>query len=157
MAQTSAGILLWRRTHDADEIEVLVVHPGGPFWANRHEGAWSVPKGEFDPAVEDGQAAAAREFAEELGVGLPPQPLLALGETRLKSGKRILAWAVEGDLDVDEVVSNTFALEWPPRSGRSIEVPEVDEARWVGPERAAELLNPAQVVFVTRLVDALGG
>lgn len=156
MVQTSAGILLWRRAHGTGELELLVVHPGGPFWANKQHGAWSVPKGEFDPETEDAAAAAGREFTEELGVALPTGPRIELGETRLKSGKRILAWAVEGDLDVSGVVSNTIALEWPPRSGRSIEVPEVDEARWVTPAQAAELLNPAQVVFVTRLVDALG-
>ena len=156
MAATSAGLLLWRRTgDDAGSIEVLIVHPGGPFWAKKHEGAWSVPKGEFDPEDEDGEAAAAREFEEELGSAPPTGPRIALGETRLKSGKRIGAWAVEGDLDASAIVSNTFEMEWPPRSGRRIDVPEVDEARWTDPAEAAELLNPAQVVFVERLLQAL--
>ena len=154
-AVTSAGLLLWR---DAPcSVEVLIVHPGGPFWARKHHGAWSIPKGEFDPASEDGRRAAAREFAEELGSPAPPPPWVDLGETMLKSRKRIVAWGVAGDLDVDTVVSNTFTMQWPPKSGRTIEVPEVDEARWVTPRQASELLNPAQVVFVQRLVETIGG
>ncbi len=149
--------MLWRADSDgaAGEIEVLIVHPGGPFWARKHEGAWSIPKGEFDPDAEDGAKAARREFAEELGSEPPPLPWIELGDTRLKSGKRIVAWAVEGDLDTDAIVSNTFSMQWPPKSGRMIDVPEVDEARWVTPSTAAELLNPAQVVFVERLIDQL--
>jgi predicted NUDIX family NTP pyrophosphohydrolase len=157
MVQVSAGVLLWRRAPQPADgaIEVLIVHPGGPFWANKHEGAWSIPKGEFDPGSEDGEVAAAREFAEELGSELPPGPRIPLGETRLKSGKRIVAWAVEGELDANAIVSNTFELKWPPRSGRTIEVPEIDQARWVGPDEASLLLNPAQVVFVERLLHAV--
>ena len=155
MAQTSAGVLLWRAAERPAAVEVLIVHPGGPFWANKNEGAWSIPKGEFSPDDEDGDTAAAREFEEELGSPLPEGPRIELGETRLKSGKRILAWAVEGDLDAGAIVSNTFELQWPPRSGRTITVPEVDEARWVSPDEAAELLNAAQVVFVERLLAAL--
>lgn len=149
----SAGLLLWR---EADEgIEVLIVHPGGPFWARKHEGAWSIPKGEYDPTTEDGPTAAAREFEEELGCPAPAPPWVALGETVLKSRKRIVAWGVAGDLDADDITSNTFEMQWPPKSGRMIEVPEVDEARWVAPIEAAELLNPAQVVFVERLLESL--
>ncbi len=153
MAATSAGLLLWRT--GVDGIEVLIVHPGGPFWARKHEGAWSIPKGEFDPAAEDGPAAAAREFAEELGSPAPPLPWLDLGETVLKSRKRIVAWGVQGDLDASAITSNTFTMQWPPKSAQMIEVPEVDEARWVTPAEAAELLNPAQVVFVERLLAGL--
>ena len=152
MPATSAGLLLWRQGDDG--IEVLIVHPGGPFWARKQQGAWSIPKGEFDPEAEDGPAAAAREFTEELGSPAPPQPWIDLGETVLKSRKRIVAWGVRGDLDVDSIESNTFTMQWPPKSGRTIEVPEVDEARWVTPDDAADLLNPAQVVFVERLVAA---
>lgn len=153
MAATSAGLLLWRETSAG--LEVLIVHPGGPFWARKHEGAWSLPKGEFDPENEDGEIAAAREFAEELGTPAPPPPWVALGDTVLKSRKRIVAWAAAGDLDPASTESNTFMLQWPPKSGRMIEVPEVDEARWVSPAEAAELLNPAQVVFVQRLVESM--
>ena len=152
MPATSAGLLLWRQGDDG--IEVLIVHPGGPFWARKQQGAWSIPKGEFDPEAEDGPAAAAREFTEELGNPAPPQPWIDLGETVLKSRKRIVAWGVRGDLDVDSIESNTFTMQWPPKSGRTIEVAEVDEARWVTPDDAADLLNAAQVVFVERLVAA---
>ena len=153
MAATSAGLLLWRTTPGG--VEVLIVHPGGPFWASKHEGAWSIPKGEFDPDSEDGPTAAAREFAEELGSIAPPPPWVDLGETVLKSRKRIVAWGVAGDLDAGAIESNTFTMQWPPKSGRTIEVPEVDEARWVTPTEAAELLNPAQVVFVQRLLESM--
>lgn len=161
MAVTSAGLMLWRSSTSAvqdgaaGELEVLIVHPGGPFWARKHEGAWSIPKGEFNPEAEDGPAAARREFAEELGSEPPPLPWIELGNARLKSGKRIVAWAVEGDLDADAIVSNTFSMQWPPKSGRMIDVPEVDEARWVTPSTAAQLLNPALVVLVDRLIQHL--
>lgn len=153
MARTSAGLLLWRDS--GDDLQVLIVHPGGPFWARKQQGAWSIPKGEFDPDTEVGTVAAAREFAEELGSTPPPEPWIEIGETKLKSGKRIVAWAVSGDLDTNSIVSNTFELEWPPRSGTTIDVPEVDEARWVIPQIARELLNPAQAIFVDRLEDYL--
>ena len=153
MPATSAGLLLWR--DGPDGFEVLIVHPGGPFWARKQQGAWSLPKGEFDPATEDGPAAAAREFAEELGSPAPPLAWVELGETVLKSRKRIVAWAVRGDLDASAIESNTFTMQWPPKSGKLIEVAEVDEVRWVSPTEAAELLNPAQVVFVERLGEAL--
>src|SRR5947209_2261466 len=120
MAARSAGILLHRRRDGA--LEVLLVHPGGPFWARRDVGAWSVPKGEYEPD-EDALAAARREFAEELGAPPPEGSVHDLGEVRQKSGKLVRVWGLEGDLDVSEVTSNTFELEWPPRSGTTIEVP----------------------------------
>jgi len=153
MPATSAAICLWRRTGTG--LEVLIVHPGGPFWAKKDDGAWSFPKGEFDPDVEDGLAAARREFAEELGHEAPQEDAIPLGETRLKSGKRIVAWGLEGDFDVDALLSNTFETEWPPRSGRRQQFPEVDRAGWADAELAGRKLNPAQVVFVERLAEAL--
>jgi predicted NUDIX family NTP pyrophosphohydrolase len=147
-ARRSAGILLYRRTPDG--LEVLLVHPGGPFWARKDAGAWSLPKGEHDDG-DDPVACARREFEEELGTPLPDGPLVELGTVRLKSGKHIAAWAVEGDLDVERVESNTFELEWPPRSGRRETFPEVDRAAWFGIEPAREKLNPAQAAFLDRL------
>ena len=153
-AALSAGVLLFRR--DRGRLELLVVHPGGPLWARRDEGAWSIPKGEVMPG-EDPLATARREFAEELGAHAPDGEPLALGEVRLKSGKRVVAWALEGDLDADAIRSNTFELQWPPRSGQTREFPEVDRAAWLAPESARAKLNPAQAAFVDRLVDMLDG
>ena len=152
MAARSAGILLFRRRPSGPEV--LLVHPGGPFWSRRDEGAWSIPKGEHDEG-EDALAAARREFAEETGTVLPPGELIELGEVRQRSGKRVAAWAAEGDLDPAAVVSNTFTLEWPPRSGRTQEFPEVDRAGWFGAEEARRRLLPAQVPFVERLLAHL--
>jgi predicted NUDIX family NTP pyrophosphohydrolase len=149
----SAGILLYRLR--GGEPEVLIVHPGGPFWARKDAGAWSIPKGEYDDA-EDAQACALREFEEETGTALSPEELVELGQVRLKSGKQVTAWAVEGDLDADAIVSNTFEMEWPPRSGRRQEYPEVDRAGWFSLDDASEKLNPAQVAFLDRLRDRLG-
>ena len=148
----SAGILLFRRA--GATIEVLIVHPGGPLWARRDDGAWSIPKGECDPG-EDPLATARREFAEEIGVPAPAGEPLALGEVRLKSGKRVIAWALEGDLDPAAIRSNTFAMQWPPRSGRIQEFPEVDRGAWFTPAGARLKLNAAQVEFVDRLLDML--
>jgi predicted NUDIX family NTP pyrophosphohydrolase len=153
MPATSAGILLYRRRPRG--LEVLLVHPGGPFWARRDAGAWSVPKGEYEPS-EDPLAAARREFAEELGSAMPEGPVEDLGEVRQKGGKRVRAWGVEGDLDAEAIVSNTFELEWPPRSGRVIEVPEVDRARWFPLEAARDKINPAQAELLDRLARAVG-
>jgi predicted NUDIX family NTP pyrophosphohydrolase len=144
----SAGILLYRLTNG--EPEVLLVHPGGPFWAKKDEGAWSIPKGEYDDA-EDPQACARREFQEETGTELPPGVLAELGTVRQRSGKEVTAWAAEGDLDPDAVTSNEFELEWPPRSGSKQSFPEVDRAGWFGLEAAREKLNPAQGAFLERL------
>ena len=145
--------MLYRRR--GDRLEVLLVHPGGPLWARRDLGAWSIPKGEYEPD-EEPLPAARREFAEELGVAPPEGSPGDLGEVRQKGGKLVRAWALEGDLDAGAVSSNTFELEWPPRSGRKIEVPEVDRAEWFGLERAREKINPAQGEFLDRLLRAIG-
>lgn len=149
----SAGILLYR--HREGEPEVLIVHPGGPFWARKDAGAWSIPKGEHDDG-EDPQACALREFEEETGTRLAPDQLADLGTVRQKSGKQVAAWAVEGDLDADSIVSNTFEMEWPPRSGRRQKFSEVDRAGWFALEEAREKLNPAQAAFLDRVRQLLG-
>ncbi len=151
MAATSAGILLHRRR--GDSLEVLLVHPGGPFWAKKDEGAWSIPKGEVDPG-EEPRACALRELGEELGssLGLTPGDLTELGSVRQKSGKVVYGWAAEGEFDPAQVRSNTFAMEWPPRSGRQREFPEVDRAEWFEPEAARAKINPAQANFLDRLL-----
>ena len=148
----SAGILLYRRVDG--ELEVFLVHPGGPFWARKDLGFWSIPKGEYEEG-EDPLADALREFEEETGTALSPAALADLGSIRQKGGKEVTAWAVEGDLDADAIVSNTFELEWPPRSGRTQEFPEIDRAEWFGLDAAREKLNPAQAAFVDRLETLL--
>lgn len=153
MPVLSAGLVLHRRTSGGG-VELLVAHMGGPFWARKDEGAWSFPKGVVEPG-EDPLDAARRELAEELGVPAPPGPFVPLGEVR-QSGKTVVAWAVEADLDPDDVVPGTFDLEWPPRSGRTQSFPEVDRVAWVGPDDAARLLVTAQRAFVPRLLDAAG-
>jgi predicted NUDIX family NTP pyrophosphohydrolase len=131
---------------------VLLVHPGGPVWARRDLGAWSIPKGEHGDD-EDPRAAALREFEEELGSAPPPADALAeLGAVRQKSGKVVTAFAVEGDLDPATVRSNTFTMEWPPRSGVTREFPEIDRAEWFGVDEARERINPAQAELLDRLV-----
>jgi predicted NUDIX family NTP pyrophosphohydrolase len=136
------------------QIEVLLVHPGGPFWARRDAGAWSIPKGEYEPG-EDPLAAARREFEEELGVGPPSGPVTDLGEIKQKSGKIVSAWAVAGNLDVTEITSNTIEVQWPPRSGKMLEIPEVDRAAWFGLQAAREKINPAQAELLDRLAEIL--
>jgi predicted NUDIX family NTP pyrophosphohydrolase len=153
MTRLSAGVLLHRTGPDG-AVQVLLAHMGGPFWAHKDEGAWSIPKGEH-PAEEDARAAACREFAEELGSPVPDGELRDLGTVRSGS-KVIAAFALVGDLDADRVVSNTFELEWPPRSGRRETFPEVDRAGWFGIEAAREKLNPAQAAFIDRLPPAAG-
>lgn len=148
MPVRSAGILLFRTSGDA--LEVLLVHPGGPYFAARDLGAWSIPKGVYGPE-EDPLAAARREFEEELGSPPPHGPLIDLGEVRLKSGKRVRAWAAAGDLDVTTLHSNTCMLEWPPRSGATIEIPEVDRAEWFTLPQARRRLNPGQAPLLDRL------
>jgi predicted NUDIX family NTP pyrophosphohydrolase len=148
----SAGLLLFRRV--GEDLEVLLVHPGGPFWAKRDAGAWSIPKGECEVG-EDPRSAAWREFSEELGSPAPEGEALELGEVRQKAGKTVVAWAIAGDLDADRITSNTFAMEWPPRSGRSQEFPEVDRAGWFGLAEARERINPAQTALLDRLSQAL--
>ena len=155
MPKLSAGLLVYRRT--GGELEVLIVHPGGPFWAKKDDGAWSVPKGEYEPD-EDPLEVALREFEEEIGAEPPDHATaVSLGELRQPSGKVVRAWAVEGDLDVSEVRSNTFEMEWPPRSGRTQEFPEVDRAGWFGPEEARRKLLRGQVGFLDRLEELLAG
>lgn len=153
-AARSAGILLYRGSGAA--LEVLLVHPGGPLWARRDEGAWSIPKGEYD-SDEEPLAAARREFAEELGVAPPAGEPLALGEVRQKAGKRVTGFALAGELDTAAITSNTFTMEWPPRSGRTLEFPEVDRAAWFSVEEASRRINPAQAELVERLAAALAG
>jgi predicted NUDIX family NTP pyrophosphohydrolase len=152
-SRRSAGLLL-HRGRGAD-LEVLLVHPGGPAWAHRDVGAWSIPKGEYVDG-EDPLAAARREFEEELGTAPPPAEPDDLGEIRQKSGKRVRAWALAGDLDAARIVSNTCQFEWPPRSGKMIEIPEVDRAEWFGLEAAREKINAGQVELLDRLAELLG-
>ena len=140
----SAGVLLRRA-----DGHVLLVHPGGPFWARKDLGAWSIPKGEHDED-EDPEACARREFAEELGAPAPTA-LTDLGVVRQKNRKEVRAFYGEGDLDVAAVVSNTFTIEWPPRSGRQQEFPEIDRAEWFPVDEARAKLNPAQAEFLDRL------
>jgi predicted NUDIX family NTP pyrophosphohydrolase len=154
MAKQSAGILLYRTT--AGEPELLLVHPGGPFWANKDAGAWSIPKGEYEPG-EDALVAAAREFEEELGITPPDAGRVELGTVRQAGGKQVTAWAVQGDFDPAGLRSNSFAMEWPPRSGEIREFPEVDRAQWFPIAVARERIVPAQAAFIDRLVERLAG
>ena len=153
MARRSAGILLYRRRGDG--VELLLVHPGGPLWARKDAGAWSIPKGEYGDG-EDPLAVALREFEEETGHRLPDGGLVALGEVRQRGGKVVSAWAAAGDVDPRAITSNTFTLEWPPRSGTRREFPEVDRAGWFDPAAAREKLLAAQAELVDRLLAALG-
>ena len=153
MPRTSAGLLLYRR-HPERGVEVLVGHMGGPFWARKDAGAWSIPKGEHSPD-EEPRDVALREFAEEMGVPAPATDLVPLGEVRQSGGKRLTAWAAEGDLDASAAVSNTFALEWPPRSGRVQEFPEIDRAAWLTVDEARGKLVAGQVPLLDRLLDLL--
>ncbi|MGJ4948393.1 NUDIX domain-containing protein [Bradyrhizobium sp. HKCCYLS20291] len=152
MPAHSAGVLAFRRT--SGTLEVLLVHPGGPFWRNKDLGAWSIPKGEFG-AGEDAEAVARREFAEELGTELTAA-LISLGEIRQRGGKLVEAFAAEIDLDADAIVSNDVELEWPPRSGRVQRFPEVDRAAWFDLDDARARINPAQAALLDRLA-AVGG
>jgi len=153
MPTQSAGLLPYRFT-EGGVLEVLIVHPGGPFWASKDDGAWSIAKGEYGPD-EAPEEAANREFAEELGKEPPLGTRIDLGELRQPSGKRVRAWAVEGELEVESIVSNEFEIEWPPRSGRKAFWPEVDRAAWMPAATAKQKLLKGQVVFVDRLVERL--
>jgi predicted NUDIX family NTP pyrophosphohydrolase len=146
----SAGILMYK--HADGGLRVLLVHPGGPFWAKKDVGAWSIPKGEYDEG-EDALVCAKREFVEELG-RMPEGEFRALGEVVQRGGKRVIAWAIEGDLDVNVIVSNTFEMEWPPKSGRRRSFPEVDRAAWFTVEEAQTKILAAQRDFIARLVKA---
>ncbi|QQL50641.1 NUDIX domain-containing protein [Mucilaginibacter ginkgonis] len=147
----SAGILVYR--HEHKELQVFLVHPGGPFWAKKDNGAWSVPKGEF-LSDEDPLAAAKREFKEETGQPINGE-FKQLTPVRLASGKIVHCWAVEGDVDADNIVSNVFDIEWPPRSGKKISIPEVDRAEWFDMETAKLKINKAQVGFIVELISFL--
>jgi len=148
--KVSAGILLYRRR---DELEVFLVHPGGPFWAKKDLGAWSLPKGEFGDG-EDPLAAAVREFTEETGLPISGE-FRALQPLRQPSGKTVLAWAVEGDCDPADLRSNLFSMEWPPRSGQQREFPEVDRASWFSIAEARRRIVAGQAAFIDQLVILL--
>jgi predicted NUDIX family NTP pyrophosphohydrolase len=147
----SAGLLMYRRKDDS--VEVLLVHPGGPFWAGKDLGSWSIPKGEFS-SEEDALKAARREFEEETGV-LPTGQFVRLGAIKQPSGKLIHAWAFEGDLEMTKAESNMFSLEWPPHSGRKQEFPEVDRAEWFSVDAAREKITKGQVGFLDELQRVL--
>ncbi|MGA2755993.1 MAG: NUDIX domain-containing protein [Solirubrobacteraceae bacterium] len=158
----SAGIILFRRTAAAREPEILLGHPGGPLFARRDEGYWSIPKGEPDHTDADLLAVARREFAEEVGRPAPScQPdgsaPISLGTIVQKGGKVVYAWAIEGDLDPATARSNVFELEWPPGSGRRESFPEIDRVAWFAPGEARRRLKPAQISFVNRLIAAVDG
>ena len=151
MPRRSAGIVLYR-----DGLEVLLVHPGGPFFAKKDAGVWSIPKGEYEDG-DDPLACALREFEEELGSQLTAESPIELGTIVQRGGKHVTAWAVEGDLDPSTAHSNTFVMEWPPRSGKQREFPEVDRAEWFAVDAAREKLVPAQVELLDRLVAIVKG
>jgi predicted NUDIX family NTP pyrophosphohydrolase len=152
MPKRSAGILMFRRR--GAEIEVLLVHPGGPFWAKKDAGAWSIPKGECSVG-EDALAVAKREFEEETGAR-PHGHFLPLGEVTQAGRKIVTAWGLEGEFDPATLISNYFELEWPPKSGRKASFPEVDRAQWFSPADARQKILSAQREFITRLLDAIG-
>ena len=151
MGKVSAGLLMYRLCEGT--VEALLIHPGGPFWKNKDEGAWSIPKGEVieGEPLED---AARREFQEELGIP-PADPLLSLGTVKQKSGKLVHAWAFEGDCDPRTIRSNTFTLEWPPKSGKLQQFSEADRAQFFDLATAKRKINPAQVAFLDRLAETV--
>jgi predicted NUDIX family NTP pyrophosphohydrolase len=151
MPKESSGLLLYRGTGDA--LEVLLAHPGGPFFTKKDEGTWTIPKGEIEPG-EDALACAKRELQEEIGIVANATRYLALGSVRQKGGKTVHCWACEGDWD-GTLVSNTFEMEWPPRSGKMRSFPEVDRAAFFSIAEARAKLNPAQAEFLARLLAAL--
>jgi len=152
MARQSAGIALYRLT--GDKPEVLLVHPGGPFWRNKDAGAWSIPKGEY-AADEDPLAVAKREFEEELGVAAPREEYVRLGEARQRGGKTVTAFAIEGDFDPRQLKSNRFEIEWPPKSGRRALFPEVDKAEWFTLAEARTKIIDGQLPLIDSLVKRL--
>jgi predicted NUDIX family NTP pyrophosphohydrolase len=147
MPKVSAGLLLYRKKKDA--LEVFLAHPGGPFFVNKESGVWGIPKGEIDEG-EDALAAAQREFEEETGFKARG-PFLALTAVTQKGGKLVQAWAFEGDCDPEKMKSNTFMMEWPPRSGNHQEFPEVDQGSWFSVSAAKQVINPAQISFLEEL------
>lgn len=152
MAKTSAGIALYRVREEA--VELFLVHMGGPFWSKKDDGAWTFPKGEYEEG-DDPLDAARREFREETGFGIDGT-FVALEAVTQRGGKMIQLWAVEGDIDADAIHSNTFSMEWPPRSGKTAEFPEVDRAAWFSLGEARRKLVPGQVAFVDQLGSILG-
>jgi predicted NUDIX family NTP pyrophosphohydrolase len=153
MLKKSAGILFFREV--SGRLEVLLVHPGGPFWAKKDDGSWSIPKGEFDEG-EDPLTAARREVAEETGLTADGE-LIPLGQLRQPSGKIVYAWAMKGDFDPARLKSNTFSMEWPPKSGRQQEFPEIDRAAWFTVESARRKILKGQAGFLDRLQEKLAG
>lgn len=149
--RTSAGLLLFRHTDDG--LEVLLGHMGGPFFARRDAGAWTVPKGEYEPDAESAWDAARREFQEELGLPPPDGEAVPLGEVRQTNGKVVTAWAIEADLDPATVVPGVFSMEWPPKSGRTQEFPELDRVEWFGLDRGRAVIVKAQAAFLDRLAE----
>ncbi|WP_405559872.1 NUDIX domain-containing protein [Streptomyces canus] len=149
--RTSAGLLLFRHTDDG--LEVLLGHMGGPFFARRDAGAWTVPKGEYEPDSEPAWEAARREFQEELGLPPPDGEAVPLGEVRQTNGKVVTAWAIEADLDPATVVPGLFSMEWPPKSGQMREFPELDRVEWFGLDRARAVIVNAQAAFLDRLAE----
>jgi predicted NUDIX family NTP pyrophosphohydrolase len=152
---TSAGIVLYRRT--GSELEILLGHMGGPYWARKDDGAWSIPKGEYDATTEDAYVAARREFTEEIGRPPPEGDPVDLGQVVQRNGKVVHAFALEGDLDPDLAVSNTFEMEWPPRSGRLQSFPEIDRVAWFAVEQARVKAISSQGALFDRLMAALPG
>ena len=151
MPKQSAGILLYRKKDN--DLQVFLVHPGGPFFKNKDEGSWTIPKGEF-LADEEPLIAAKREFQEETGQAVNGD-FISLGTIKQKSGKTVHAWAIEGDIEAENIVSNMFDLEWPPRSGKTTAVPEVDRADWFTVAIAKQKINPAQVALIEQLINIL--
>jgi predicted NUDIX family NTP pyrophosphohydrolase len=149
----SAGLLMYRRK--VDGVEVFLVHPGGPYWSKKNEGSWTIPKGEYE-TDEEPLAAAIREFQEETGFKVS-EPFIELGSVRLKSGKIVVAWAFEGNCEPAELVSNTCEIEWPPRSGKKIVIPEVDCGGWFSFDKAREFLRLEQARLLDRLMQQLAG
>lgn len=152
MPRLSAALLPYRLRND--QLEVLLVHPGGPFWAKKDLAAWSIPKGEYE-GLEDPKTAAKREFKEETGYEPPAGKWVELGEVKY-SNKVVTAWAVEGDLDASKVNSNLFSMEWPPHSGKTQEFPEVDKAEWFDIETAKQKINQGQIALLRKLEELLG-
>ena len=153
MAKQSAGILLYRGRGPA--LRLLLVHPGGPFWAKKDLGAWSIPKGEYQEG-EDPLAVARREFEEEIGSQAPARDAIELGELAQPSRKLVTAYAIEGDFDANTLKSNLFEMEWPPKTGRLQSFPEVDRAEWFSVGEAREKILPGQRPFIDRLLERLG-
>jgi predicted NUDIX family NTP pyrophosphohydrolase len=153
MPKRSAGLLLFKR--DDSELRVFLVHPGGPFWKKRDQGSWSIPKGEYLDG-EEARAVALREFEEETGIAPPAGELIALGEVRQAGGKIVTAWALDGDIDAEKIVSNTFEMIWPPKSGKTQIFPEIDRAGWFTLAEARDKILDGQRPFLERLAVARG-